>query len=63
MYFRDVIGKPIIFIVIMAFVQQKTEYDMEKYMFLDMVGTEDNPDYYMKNIGPGKRFTGGSTCK
>ena len=30
-------------------------------MFLDMVGTEYDPDYYIKNIGQGKLFPGRST--
>jgi len=56
-------GKPVMCVVIMTGVQQKTEHEIGIDILADMVGTIDDPDYYDNNIGPGKRFPGGPTCE
>eukprot|EP00978_Attheya_sp_CCMP212_P026409 scaffold86813_cov51-Attheya_sp.AAC.1 len=56
-------GKPVMCVVIMTGVQQKTVHEIGIDMLADCEGTVDDPDYYENNIGPGKRFPGGPTCE
>jgi hypothetical protein len=47
----------------MTGVHQTTRHELGIDIFVEVVGTKNDPDYHKHNIGPGKYFPGGSTCE